>query len=163
MILSLGALTWGVSRGRKDSGSRWSRWRRRRSGSGYSMNVGALFGVTLLGSALKTWAILNRVISIAAIHAEFVGKAALSFLLGYGAAGVRRIGRGRRSRGDSVGSRHVLVRWMFRVGMGRGIGRRGLLSLGRFVVRWRVGIMVRVLWGFSDRVLGVIEPDNAFN
>jgi len=46
------------------------------------MNVAALFGVTLFGSALKTWAILNRVISITAIHAEFVGKAAFSFLLG---------------------------------------------------------------------------------
>ena len=46
------------------------------------MNVGTLFGVTLFGSALKTWAILNHMISIAAIQAEFVSKAAFSFLLG---------------------------------------------------------------------------------
>jgi len=46
------------------------------------MNVDALFDVILFGSALRMRAILNRVISVAARHAEFVSKAAFSFLLG---------------------------------------------------------------------------------
>ena len=77
MILSLGALRWGVSRGRNDGSSKG----RCGGHSGHGVNVGALFAVTLFGRALKTWTILNRVIWVSTIHAEFVGDAAFSFFL----------------------------------------------------------------------------------
>ena len=40
------------------------------------------FGVTFLNRVLETGVVLNLVISVAAVHAKFEGKAAFSFLLG---------------------------------------------------------------------------------
>jgi len=74
VILSLGALRRGVFHGRRDDGDG------RRCGGyrGYSV---AEFGMAFFSCALETGTILNRMIWVSTIHAEFVSDAALSFFL----------------------------------------------------------------------------------
>jgi len=81
VILSCGALRWGVSRGGNDgSGGRSCGY------GGYGL---AGFGVALFGGDLETRAILNRMNWVSTIYAELVGGAAFPFFWGYGAAWVR--------------------------------------------------------------------------
>jgi len=74
VILSLGALRRGFSHRGNDSNGGVRR-------GGYGVDVSILFAVAPFGGILKTWTILNRVIRISTIHAEFVGDAAFSFFL----------------------------------------------------------------------------------
>ena len=75
MILSLGALRRGFSR-RGNDGDGGVRH------GGHSVDVSTLFAMAPFGGILKTWTILNRMIWISTIHAEFVGDAAFLFFLG---------------------------------------------------------------------------------
>ena len=77
MILSLGALRWGVSHGRRnDCSSRGSGYRRY---GGYNI-VG--FCMAFFNCASETGAILDLVIFVAARHAEVISFVVRSFLLG---------------------------------------------------------------------------------
>jgi len=83
VILSLGALRWGVSRRGNDSDGRgWSRCRGYGRYRGYGRVIKTVLVNTFFGDALETWAILNRMVWRTAVHTEFVGGAAFSFLLG---------------------------------------------------------------------------------